>query len=327
MESHKRNSKRELALVCLFSSRASSNKEVVIKSDQQINGDMQPMQSFTPVPITQTPPCNQSRGGCGDREHGTAFTPLNPICVSLNGVPCVLFWAKRITVTFENQTWLDLTEGAFGQMVAVDTHNSSCSEERATLYLKFGDTDNPEALDMRLVLARDGDGFRLLRLELLLRGSARAAFGSRHVGAPAGRSFRCGRVSSLRADALLLPLPPPGRAGTRARWEVTLLGLQLQGFAVQGGQFAKARDCAASFSPAVLIGLAMSLILLLVLAYALHMLIYLRYLDRHYECVAASPTRFPQLRARSGTEGQELLRSQGPECYELRGQPICKIDV
>ncbi|KAK2118068.1 V-type proton ATPase subunit S1-like protein [Saguinus oedipus] len=70
----------------------------------------------------------------------------------------------------------------------------------------------------------------------------------------------------------------------------------IQGFAIKGGQFTKARDCASSSSPAILIGLATSLILLLVLAYALNMLIYLRYLDQHYDLIA-SPAHFPQLKA------------------------------
>lgn len=58
----------------------------------------------------------------------------------------------------------------------------------------------------------------------------------------------------------------------------------------------------------------MSLILLLVLAYALHMLIYLRYLDRQYEFIT-SPAHFPSLRALDTGEEKELLGSQGAECY------------
>ncbi|XP_057163372.1 V-type proton ATPase subunit S1-like protein [Ursus arctos] len=108
--------------------------------------------------------------------------------------------------------------------------------------------------------------------------------------------------------------------------EVVVIVIQIQGFAIKGRQFAKPRDCAASFSPAILIGLAMSLILLLVLAYALHMLIYLRYLERRYDFIT-SPAHFPQLKARDAAEEKELLRSQGVECYELRSQQICKVYV
>lgn len=95
---------------------------------------------------------------------------------------------------------------------------------------------------------------------------------------------------------------------------------------MKDGRFAEARDCAPPFSPAVLIGLATALILLLVLAYALHMLTYLRYLDRHYDFIA-SPAHVPQLKAGDAAEEKELLRSQGVECYELRSQPICKMYV
>uniref|UniRef100_H0VIH7 ATPase H+ transporting accessory protein 1 like n=1 Tax=Cavia porcellus TaxID=10141 RepID=H0VIH7_CAVPO len=287
---------------------------------QQVNGDVKPVQNFSPVPITQ--PC--------------VFSPQNPIRVSLNGIPCILFWARRITVTFENQTWLDLTEGTFGQKAAVDTHSSSCGEERATLYLKFGDTENPEALAVRFVLASvsDGEGagprgFRLHQVEVLLNGSAQAAFAAPGVGAPPGLSFRCSRVSSLR-DALLPLFWASGEVALQREGGVTpnfSFSPQLQGFAIRGGQFAKARDCATSFSLAILIGLAMSLVLLLVLAYALHMLFYLRYLDRHYECIAASPVHFRQSRACRGTEEKELLGSQGAESYELQGQQICRVHV
>lgn len=69
----------------------------------------------------------------------------------------------------------------------------------------------------------------------------------------------------------------------------------------------------------------MSLILLLVLAYTLHMLIYLQHLDRHYDFIT-SPAHFPQLKARDAAE-EELLKSQGVESYELRTQQICKMYV
>ena len=70
----------------------------------------------------------------------------------------------------------------------------------------------------------------------------------------------------------------------------------------------------------------MSLILLLVLAYALHMLIYLRYLDRHYEFIT-SPAHFPSLRVPDTGEEKELLGGQGAECYELRNQQVGKIYI
>ncbi|XP_004420453.1 PREDICTED: V-type proton ATPase subunit S1-like protein [Ceratotherium simum simum] len=312
-----------------FSSRTSSNKETVVNSDQQNNGDMKTIQNFTTIPMTQALSYNLSRQGHLEKEPWNAFSHHSPVNVSMDGIPCILFWAKRITIKFKNQTWLDLTGEAFGQKATVDAGNSNCSQESATLSLKFGDAENPRCLDIRFTLTNYNklsiqSWFSLHRVEIIFNNSIQATFNATGIYAPSSSSYHCQHVSSLqRYDALLVPSDTGDRSSL---WEVTFVDFQIQGFTIKGGQFAKARDCASSFSPAVLIGLAMSLILLLVLAYALHMLIYLRYLDRHYSFIAP-PAHFPQLKARDAAEEKELLKSQGVECYELRSQQICKIYV
>ncbi|XP_037657469.1 V-type proton ATPase subunit S1-like protein [Choloepus didactylus] len=310
------------------SSWTSSNKEVVINNDQQNNGDMKPIQNFT-IPTTQTLNHNLSKQGHLEKEPWNAFSHHSPVNVSLGGVPCILFWSKRITIKFKNQTRLDLTDEAFGQKATVDSGNSNCSKESAMLSLKFGDAENLKGLAIRFILTSYKklsfqSWFSLHRVEIISNNSIQATFNATGIYAPWSYSYHCQHVSNLqRYDALLLP---SDTEDVSSPWEVTFVDFQIQGFTIQGGQFAKARDCASSFSPAILIGLAMSLILLLVLAYALHMLIYLRYLDRHYDFIA-SPAHFPQLKARDVAEEKELLRSQGVECYELRSQQICKIYV
>ncbi|KFO37252.1 V-type proton ATPase subunit S1-like protein [Fukomys damarensis] len=327
-----------------------STHTIIHLADQQANGEMKPVQNFTPEPITQALNYNQSKG-----EHDSTFSPHNPMRVAFGGTPCILFWARRITVTFQNQTWLDLTDAAFGRKAVVDTHSSNCSEESATLSLKFGDTENPTALAIRFVLSNGElpgrSWFSLRQVEIVLNGSTRASFlapvrccgpATRGMVPARGRSpcwtsrashfHTCpgtggGQCQQGQALPYVQCCPTkPGDPGLARRKRRTLFPAPLiQGFAVQGGQFAEARDCAPSLSPAVLLGLAVSLILLLVLAYALHMLLYLRLLDRHYEFIATSPTHFPQLRAHRATEEKELLRSQGQESYELQSQQICKI--
>ncbi|KAF3821807.1 hypothetical protein GH733_009849 [Mirounga leonina] len=294
-----------------FISRTSSNKEVVI-NDQQSNGDMNPIQNFTTIPITQTLNYTLSRQGHLEKEPWNAFSHHSPVNVSMDGIPCILFWAKGITVKFKNQTWLDLTDEAFGQTAAVDISNSNCSEESAIFTLT-----NYNKLYLQ-------SWFSLQRVEIIFNNSIQATFNATGIYAPSSYSYHCQRVSSLqRYDALLLPSYTDDMSSL---WEVTFVDFQIQGFTIKARQFAKPRDCASSFSPAILIGLAMSLILLLVLAYALHVLIYLRYLERHYDFIT-SPAHFPQLKARDAAEEKELLRSQGVECYELRSQQICKIYV
>lgn len=312
-----------------FLSRTSSVKEVVTNSDQQSNETMKTIQNFTAKPIIQALRYNLSTQGHLEKVPWNAFSHHSPVNVSNHGIPCILFWAKRITIKFKNQTQLDLTDEAFGQKATVDADNSNCSEESAMLSLKFVDVENPKGLDLRFILTNYNklsmqSWFSVHRVEIISNNSIKATFNATDIYAPSSYSYHCQHVSNLqRYDALLLPSDTDDMSSL---WEVTFVDFQIQGFTIKGGQFAKARDCASSFSPAILIGLAMSLILLLVLAYALHMLIYLRYLDRHYDFIA-SPTHLPQLKSRDAAEEKELLRSQGVECYELRSQQICKIYI
>ncbi|XP_055242147.1 V-type proton ATPase subunit S1-like protein isoform X2 [Gorilla gorilla gorilla] len=299
-----------------------------MRNDQN-NGDMKPFQNFTTIPITQALNYNLIKEGHLEKEPWNAFSHHGPVNVSISGIPCILFWAKRIMIKFKNQTWLDLTDEPFGQKVTVDPDNSNCSEESARLSLKLGDAGNPRSLAIRFILTNYNklsiqSWFSLHRVEIISNNSIQAVFNPTGVYAPSGYSYRCQRVGSLQQDQALL-LPSDTDDGS-SLWEVTFIDFQIQGFAIKGGRFTKAQDCASSFSPAFLIGLAMSLIQLLVLAYALHMLIYLRYLDQQYDLIA-SPAHFSQLKARDTAEEKELLRSQGAECYELRSQQISKIYV
>uniref|UniRef100_G1RRZ9 ATPase H+ transporting accessory protein 1 like (pseudo n=1 Tax=Nomascus leucogenys TaxID=61853 RepID=G1RRZ9_NOMLE len=184
------------------------------------------------------------------------------------------------------------------------------------LSLKLGDAGNPRSLAIRFVLTNYNklsmqSWFSLRQVEIISNNSIQAVFNPTGVYAPSGYSYRCQRVGSLQQDQALL-LPSDTDDGS-SLWEVTFIDFQTQ-------------DCTSSFSPALLIGLATSLILLLVLAYTLHMLIYLRYLDRQYDLIA-SPAHFSQLKPRDTAEEKELLRSQGAEWYELRSQQISKIYV
>lgn len=58
---------------------------------------------------------------------------------------------------------------------------------------------------------------------------------------------------------------------------------QIQAFNVSSGGFSPASDCATFLTPAILMGLITSLILLLVLAYALHMVVHLKNIERDGE--------------------------------------------
>uniref|UniRef100_A0A8C6BBS2 ATPase H+ transporting accessory protein 1 like n=1 Tax=Monodon monoceros TaxID=40151 RepID=A0A8C6BBS2_MONMO len=211
----------------------------------------------------------------------------------------------------------------FPKLVLKKRKNSRLYVNSKWLSLKFGDAENPRGIDIRFTLTSYNklsiqSWFNLHQVEVIFNNSIPATFNATGMFALSSYSYHCQRVSSLqRYDALLLPSDTNDMSSL---WEVTFVDFQIQGFTIKGwGQFSKARDCTSSFSPAIPISLAMSLI-------ALHMLIYLCYLDWHYDFIA-SPAHFCQLKARDASEEKELLRSQGVECYELRSQQICKIYV
>ncbi|KAF0034778.1 hypothetical protein F2P81_012536 [Scophthalmus maximus] len=63
----------------------------------------------------------------------TAHQPLRPIRqVSSDGEPCVMFQARKLSLRYEKQRQLDLTERAFSPQKPVDTSQSACSLDKAT---------------------------------------------------------------------------------------------------------------------------------------------------------------------------------------------------
>ncbi|XP_054666043.1 V-type proton ATPase subunit S1-like protein [Grus americana] len=314
------------------SSRVFSDQDSLQRNGGLYDGGVKPKFNVNQVAVTQVVSYNLSRKGQWERGSWRPFThsQYSPLNVTVNGIPCILFWAKRIMIKFENHTQLDLTEKTFGVHATVDVGDSNCSEDNAMLSLKFGDIGNLKGLVIRFLLTTSyyqlsvQNWFSLHRLQLLYNHSIQATFNATRIYAPASYSYHCEHVSSLqRYDALLIP----SSANDLSKlWEVTFTDFQIQGFNIQEGHFAYAKDCASFFSPAILMGLVMSLILLLVLAYALHMLIHLKSLDRHYEC-KASPAYFAQMKDNDMGDEKEPLRSGGNEPYELRNQQFCKIYI
>uniref|UniRef100_A0A3Q3WRY6 ATPase H+ transporting accessory protein 1 like n=1 Tax=Mola mola TaxID=94237 RepID=A0A3Q3WRY6_MOLML len=121
--------------------------------------------------------------------------------------------------------------------------------------------------------------FAVESVSLLYNSTEEAVFNSSEVYAPSSSSYHCLHVSSLqRHSALLLPSTDQAR-----RWAITFTNFQIQAFNVTSGMFSPASDCATFLTPAILMGLITSLILLLVLAYALHMVIHLKHIERDDE--------------------------------------------
>ncbi|XP_023690685.1 V-type proton ATPase subunit S1-like isoform X1 [Paramormyrops kingsleyae] len=211
-------------------------------------------------------------------------TPYSLLNVAHNGKICILFRAKKLAIRYKNHTIVDLTERAFGPGALVDTRGSVCSKDKATLSLRFGDVEDLRGLVIRLQMSNTfyesagQNWFTLDSVHIHYNWTHEAIFNATEVYAPATYSYHCQHVSSLQKyDTLLVP---SSHSDSAANWHITFTDFQIQAFNVQSGRFASASDCATFFTPAILMGLVTSMILLLVLAYAVHMVVHLKHIDR-----------------------------------------------
>uniref|UniRef100_A0A8C6L2B3 ATPase, H+ transporting, lysosomal accessory protein 1-like n=1 Tax=Nothobranchius furzeri TaxID=105023 RepID=A0A8C6L2B3_NOTFU len=169
---------------------------------------------------------------------------------------CILFQARKLSLRYEKQKPLDLTERTFSRQKPADTGQSVCRQDTATY-------------------SSGQWWFSLDNVTLTYNTSEVAVFNVTDVYAPALSSYRCLHVSSLhRHSGRLLPSSDSAR-----RWSVTFIDFQIQAFTVTSDTFSPASDCTSILPPAILMGLITSLILLLVLAYALHMVIHLKHIE------------------------------------------------
>ncbi|KAA8593270.1 hypothetical protein FQN60_009386 [Etheostoma spectabile] len=194
-----------------------------------------------------------------------AAVPFPPLKVLSNGEPCVLFQARKLSLRYEKQKQLDLTERAFSPQKPVDTSQSVCRHDKATMVMRFGDVEDLRGLSIRLQLSNtflESSGqwwFSVDSVSLLYNSSEEAVFNASDVYAPASSSYHCDHI---------------------------------QAFNVTAGGFSPASVCSTFLTPAILMGLITSLILLLVLAYALHMVIHLKHIEHDDEHKA--DVYFPQ---------------------------------
>ncbi|XP_028855246.1 ATPase H+ transporting accessory protein 1 like a [Denticeps clupeoides] len=216
-----------------------------------------------------------------------SILPYSPLNVAYNGKICILFRARKLAVRYKNHTLVDLTERAFGPEAHVDTKGSSCSKDKATLIMRFGDVEDLKGLAIRLQMSNTfyesagQNWFTLDSVHIHYNWTHEAAFNATDIYAPSTNSYHCQHVSSLQKyDTLLVPSSSVDNA---AHWHITFTDFQIQAFNVLSKKFASASDCATFFTPAILMGLITSLILLLVLAYALHMVVHLKHIDRYEE--------------------------------------------
>uniref|UniRef100_A0A8C2KNM5 ATPase H+ transporting accessory protein 1 like a n=1 Tax=Cyprinus carpio TaxID=7962 RepID=A0A8C2KNM5_CYPCA len=209
----------------------------------------------------------------------------SPLSVSYNGKTCILFRARKLAIRYRNHSLVDLTERTFSPDASVDTKGSFCSKDKFRIYICVcaSKTINFHRLQMSNTFYESAgqNWFTLDNVYIHYNWTYEAMFNATDVYAPSTNSYHCQHVSSLQKyDTLLVPSANTDHA---ASWHITFTDFQIQAFNVQSSKFAAASDCATFFTPAILMGLITSLILLLVLAYALHMVVHLKHIDRYEE--------------------------------------------
>uniref|UniRef100_A0AAY4CNU3 ATPase H+ transporting accessory protein 1 like b n=1 Tax=Denticeps clupeoides TaxID=299321 RepID=A0AAY4CNU3_9TELE len=186
--------------------------------------------------------------------------PYSPLAMAYNRKTCILFRAKRLAIRCRNETFLGLTDRVFGSSALVNIKDSVCTNEKATLSLHIGDME-----DIRM----SNTFYESVGQNWFTLGSVHIHYNWTH-NALATSSYHCQHVSSLQKyDTLLVP----------SSLTDTMSFKKIQAFNVQSNKFASASDCATFFTPAIVMGLVTSLILLLVLAYAMHMVVHLKRTD------------------------------------------------
>ncbi|KAJ8264793.1 hypothetical protein COCON_G00138920, partial [Conger conger] len=255
------------------SSKTPPSPTADLRGDAEVSVD--PHESNSPHPLNRIlQPDGRSQGEWNRKLLQTGSGPYAPLSVAPGGRTCILFRARKMAVSHHNLTAVDLTKHTFGPAATVDTTDSTCSQDRAVLSLNFGDVEHLKGLVIRLEMSNtvsettEQTWFTLDSVQIHYNRQLEARFDAPEIYAPATNSYHCQRVSSQQKyDSMLLPRS----AG-------------IQAFELQSSQrFGTPRDCASALTPAVLMGLVTSLILLLVLAYALHMVVHLKHIERYEE--------------------------------------------
>nr|XP_043879317.1 ATPase H+ transporting accessory protein 1 like a isoform X2 [Solea senegalensis] len=222
-------------------------------------------------PLGQKPPPLQSPSVAQRRllQLPGAAVPYPPLKVMSNAEPCIMFQARKLSLRYENQKQLDLTEQAFSPKKTVDTSQSVCYHDKAVLVMRFGDVEDLRSLSIRFVKPSVCKLCTTITYNVKLNGriDEKSTF---HV------CHKC--------DVLTDNLVP-----SDCSCPTLSTSLQIQAFNISSGRFSAASDCVTLLTPAILMGLISSLILLLVLVYALHMVIHLKHIDNEHKAEVYFP--------------------------------------
>ncbi|KAL4655470.1 V-type proton ATPase subunit S1-like [Arapaima gigas] len=203
------------------------------------------------------------------------YTPVQFSNTSNN--TCILFWANNFTVSLFKTSWelQDLTSQTFAQVPQLN--GSSCSGTDSRLSINYENVLGFKSFSVTFVMrllyyTMSARKWFILDQILLQYDNQNATFNdTRNIYAPGEYSYRCESVSM--SNNLLLN-------SNDNKWILSFRDFQIQGFSVTNGQFSYASDCASFFTPGIWMGLLISLMMLLILTYGLHMIMHVRTVDR-----------------------------------------------
>nr|XP_033778662.1 V-type proton ATPase subunit S1 isoform X2 [Geotrypetes seraphini] len=212
----------------------------------------------------------------------TAASATYPPLAYPENNPCILFWAKNISLAYDKEHTVDLTNQTFRSSI-VSTEGSTCNNETAVLALTYKNIFRglPVTLTFRMFNRHypisGRSWFILNRLEVAFNSST-AFFNASQVTAPSSYSFHCGLLSNFPGHGSIL-VPNDADSFTQL-WLVFFEGFQIQGFNVTSGNFSYASDCSGFFSAGIWMGLVTTFLLVFILTYGLHMVMSLKTMDR-----------------------------------------------
>uniref|UniRef100_A0A8D0ETQ2 VAS1 ATPase n=1 Tax=Strix occidentalis caurina TaxID=311401 RepID=A0A8D0ETQ2_STROC len=185
-----------------------------------------------------------------EEEDSLSYPPLN---VTTGNDTCILFYARNFSLKANNSVFIDLTNATFITQ-NVDIYSSECSDINTTFLMtnKFygGSARNWSTLDS-VEIVQDGEKF--------------AKFNVSVMSSPVEYSFHCQLVGTSN-------LYPGLHSMLNCTHLSTFFHFQIQGFNVENNRFSYASDCTGFFTPGIWMGLVISIVLLWILAYGIHMI-------------------------------------------------------
>ncbi|NXC18263.1 VAS1 ATPase, partial [Corythaeola cristata] len=191
-----------------------------------------------------------------EEDDSVSYAPLN---VTTGNDTCILFYASNFSLTANDSVFIDLTNATFVTQ-DVNISSSECSDTNTTFLMtnKFYE-----------ISARNWS--TLDSVEIVQDEERLAKFNVSVMSAPAEYSFHCQLVGTSNLYPAKL-IPSNDEAND---WDVFISRFQIQGFNVEDNEFSYASDCTGFFSPGIWMGLVTSIVLLWILAYAIHMIMQL----------------------------------------------------